>query len=255
MGALTHAQLVTESLEMAGNTGLTTRAQTWLGLVLRYLFGKFDFPVQIGNAQPVVMSLAAGTATLTLPTVAGSPVTYAMKRVMVTPSGSRDWRDIGIFEQSSLPPGNVPDDIDSTYKATLPSRVGRPSSVFVKAAQDGLQLAFSPVPDGAYFVLLVAEGFTLSTVTSYSAASVNMYPDDLTVMQGVTAMALKHMNDERAPAEWQLFEKMAGQDRVRYGMMNGANSPVGLNPRHFRGGGNTGGGGTPPWSTGWMGPV
>lgn len=251
MGVLTHAQLVTEALELAGNTGLTTRAQTWLGLVLRSLFEDFSFPVQGGGPHIPVYSLVAGTGEVDLPT-SGTAVVRAVKKIWVTPTGARDWSELAVYHVSNVPGGNIPDNVGGAYSATLPSMLGRPTSALLIEGQDTTSVLFRPKPDQTYFVLFYAEG--LSSPMTYSANTVNLYPKDDVVIQGIYAWALKHQQDERAASEWQQFEQMAKKDRVRYGMMNNANNTVGLSKRHFRGGGNTGGNNSSPSSTGWMGP-
>jgi hypothetical protein len=243
MGTLTHAEMVTEALELAGNTGLTTRAQKWLGLVLRRLNEKFSFP-QLANLKGVVV-VAAGTSSFTIGRSGTADVlpdvqVNGVDRILMVPDSdlSLDWEDL-IIEFMSRVSGH------STGQAAV---TGRPRSAIVETdTQANFDITLAPIPDVDYRLLILCNSVGLNQAV-YSASVVNPYPDDLTVIQGIYALALKHQQDERAASEWSLFEDMEKKDRVRYGNMTHANDKIRLGGPHKKRNPNDSNGG-------WMGPV
>lgn len=244
MGTLTHEELVTEALELAGNTGLTTRAQKWLGLVLRRLNEKFTFPqlVQIKD----VVDVDAGEDSFTVgrdgsaDAFPGQQVN-GIQRVLMCSQVLNDWEELTIQFISKI----------SAQTTNLAGNgAGRPQVALIEtdaATQANFTVSLIPFPDRPYRCMVIADSVGLEQ-TVYSGSVVNPYPDDLTVIQGIYALALKHQQDERAASEWALFEDMEKKDRVRYGNMSKANSKVELGGPHKRRSPNNTGGG-------WMGPV
>lgn len=244
MGVMTHVQLVTEALELAGNTGLATRAQTWLGLVIRRLHEQFSFPQQ--DQVKGVKSVAAGVSSINLGSgvggsadlFAGFPVRGIKQVFLASNSTLDDWEEL------------TPAPIRQLSVAALNAQVrtARPQFFISEPYQDGFTLGLSPVPDQTYRLLVVVDsrGWTLG---QYSANAVNYYPDDATVVQGIYAYALKHQQDERAGEEMGEFLSMAKQDRVRYGNMNNENKVVKLGGPHVAAARDKNRG------PGWMGPV
>lgn len=245
MGVLTHAQIVTEALELAGNTGLSTRAQTWLTLVLRRLGEGFQFP-QMDNPRGTVTG-SAGTATFTAGSpyggtadvLGGTPI-QGIHRVLIASSTLDDYQDLAREHVKNVSPGTLSDGV----------RRGRPTTFMYEsrglAGGGGFLVTLAPTPDLAYRYLVIAEGRSPAQYT-YSASAVNGYPDDWTVIQGVYAMALQHQQDERAMVEMEKFEDMMKKDRVRLGNASKAYSTVGLGGPHRVRSRNSGGG--------WMGDV
>jgi hypothetical protein len=243
MGTLTHAELVTEALELAGNTGLTARAQVWLGLVLRHLNEKFSFP-QLANLKAVKV-VTAGTSSFSVGRDASADVLASVQvngidRILMAANDELDseWEDLIIEYMPRV----------SGVATGLAASSGRPRVAIVETDnQANFDVTLAPYPDESYRLLIIANSLGLNQAT-YSAAVVNPYPDDLTVLQGIYALALKHQQDERAREEWEKFEDMAKKDRVRYGNMNHANSKVTLGGPHKRRNPRDRG-------PGWMGPV
>lgn len=243
MGLLTHAEMVTEALELAGNTGLTTRAQKWLGLILRRLNLFFTFP-QTANVKGVVV-VAAAQDTFTVGRDAGADILNSVQvngisRALITEDGSADdWQEIDIVFLGKA----------SAEIVNLAGSTGRPRALLVETdTQANYEITIAPIPDKAYRILLICDSVELNQ-PAYSGSIVNPYPDDLTVVQGVYAMALRHQQDERAASEWSLFEDMEKKGRVRFGNMNKANSKIGLGGPHKNRDPNSSSG------SGWMGPV
>lgn len=239
MGVLTHAQLVTEALELAGNTGLTTRGQTWLGLVLRNLFEKFTIPQQVALLGQ--FALSAGVAVYQAG-VGGSffstNVVRGIRRCLIAATDGTDQQEIPVISGGKFEAGELP--------ATGTTN-GRPLRVYTSPETNTFLLTFTPTPNKAYLASVTADSVPV-TPLAYNSVTVNLWPDDLTVIQGIYALALKHQQDERASSEWGLFEEMVKKDRVRYGNLNGDNSKVNLGgPHRTRVPSNRG--------PGWMGPV
>lgn len=243
MGTLTHAEMVTEALELAGNTGLTTRAQKWLGMVLRRLNEKFTFPQTVSIKE--IVEVDAGDDGFSVGRAASadafaSQQVNGIQRVLMCSEALNDWEDLTVEFIGNL----------SAQTASISSAVGRPQVAIIEtdsASQANFEVSLVPPPDRPYRLIVIANAVGLEQAV-YSASVVNPYPDDLTVVQGIYALALKHQQDERAASEWALFEDMEKKDRVRYGNMNHASSKIGLGgPHKRRNPGDTGGG--------WMGPV
>jgi len=243
---MTHLQLVTEALELAGNTGLAPRAQTWLGLVMRHLNEKFSFP--FGPSRKAIVDLAAGDSSVTVGSAiggsadvfGGTPVRGIDRVLIYTENLGSDWTELHVTDFTRVLPS----------EGSIGGQTGRPHTVVVEPRNPvgGFTLKPIPIADANYQLLVVVSSKGLATPT-YSASAVNEYPDDFTILQGVYAMALKHQQDERAPAEWSEFMRMAKEDRVRYGNQGGReNSRVELGgPHRTRSFDNRG--------PGWMGPV
>lgn len=242
MGTLTHAEMVTEALELAGNTGLTTRAQKWLGMVLRRLNEKFSFP-QIAQVKNVVV-VGAGADGFTAGRDAAADVFASLqvngiKKILLAPDDNLgDWEELTIEFIGNVTVGST----------NLAVSTGRPQVALIENdTQSNFDVSLLPPPDRDYRLLVIADAVGLSQAV-YSASVVNPYPDDMTVIQGIYALALKHQQDERAASEWALFEDMEKKDRVRYGNMNKMASKITLGGPHKRRGPDGTG-------NGWMGPV
>lgn len=244
MGQLTHAQLVTEAVELAGNTGLTTRAQTWLGLVLRHLAERFTFSqgpntkavfvTTPGLADYEVGSEVGGSADV----FSGIPIRGIKRMLCGGDSADGDWAEMRVETVGDVSSGTV----------TASAGSGFPFAAILEPRDPvgGFDVTLVPTPDKAYRIMVLVDAAGLTQPT-YSAAAVSEYPNDMTIVQGVYALCLKHQQDEREASAWSLFEKMAGDDRVRYGNMN-TGQKLRLNPKTFR----PSGGGGKPWD--WMGP-
>lgn len=245
MGSLTHAELVTEATELAGNTGLTVRARVWLSLVLRELFERFPLPVvpsggMINDAPITPQTITAGTQTVTLGN-GSSSIVRSVRRAWICTNGQADFTELAVEHSTTM------DAPLMAYTGVSGISRGRPTRMVVHVASKDIVTAyFSPIPDKTYALWFQTEG-QLAALSTYSGATVNGYPNDMTVLQGVFAMCLKHQQDERAASEWSEFMRMASSDRVRYGNMNNAHTKLRLSPRTFarRVGSN-------PWD--WMGP-
>lgn len=245
MGTLTHAQIVTEALQLAGNTGLTLRAQVWLGLIRRTLYEKITMP-QGTNLKGIFVGTAGDDSFIVGSAVAGAADVFndtpvrGIKRILFTTASSNDdWQDLVLESIANA----------TAATSSLAAQTGRPSHALIEPDSpiDGFEVTIIPTPDQAYRFMVIADSKGPLT-PEYSASTVNDWPDDLTVIQGVYALALKHMKDETAAAEWEEFKEMMRNDRVRYMGMNPDNKKWGLSRSAFRTAHAV-----RPWA--WMGPV
>ncbi len=251
MGQLTHDQIVTEAIELAGNTGLTTRARMWLGLILRELLEKFPAPLigvggGIGSTPPNAPTTV--TAGSTFVTVGGTSVgntTRSVRRVWLCTNGQTDFVELQVehFSTMDMPP--------RAYNGVVGVARGRPLRVICQGVEaDSLsyvKLFFDPIPDKTYALWFLSDSW-ITAQGAYLGGSVSMYPNDLTIVQGVYAMCLKHQADERFASEWAEFRRLASEDRARWMNASNANTRMRLSPRSFRPRNSK----RNPWD--WMGP-
>lgn len=243
MGTLTHLELVTEALQLAGHTGLSLRAQKWLGLILRELGLKVANPQR--ETAMGAMTLAVGDTSRTIggasaDIFSGVTITGVRKAFLQDPTNSSQTEMVLVTPMSGNM-GQFP-----PVSSSLSN--GRPVEGFLEPRVNGFTVTFRPKPDAAYRLTVVVDG-RLPGVTAYSASEVAPYPNDLTIVQGLYALALKHMHDETAQAEWQEFKSMMRDDRVALGNMNPDNKRWNFASSAFR---PKGAGTKKPWE--WMGP-
>lgn len=243
MGTLTHAQLITEATELAGNTGLATRCQTWLGLVLRDLYEKFPIPVQpaggvVTDVPITPQTIAAGVQSLQL---SSNNTVRSVRRVWISSATGVDFTELPVEHASTM--GAPP----RAYTGVSNVSAGRPQRCLAHyETADKVTLYFSPIPDATYNVWALTEGW-LTAEGTYSASRVPLYPNDRTVVEGLYAYCLRHQQDEREAGAFSNFDALARQDRVRYANMSGANTRWKLAPGRFSARSTNN-----PWD--WMGP-
>lgn len=234
MGRLTHSQIVTEAIELAGNTGLTTRAQKYLELILRDLYEKSPWPFSglgtIDDAPITPQTIASGVQTLQLGAGGGGLDTTvrSVRRVWICTNGQTDFTELQVEHISTM---DMP---VRAYTGVSGVSNGRPLRCLVHLnTNNSMTLYFDPKPNKTYAVWTMTEGY-LTSLGTYSASLVSAYPNDLTVVQGVFAMCLKHQQDERYGVEWAEYLRMAKEDRARFMQASNANSRMRLSPRSFR---------------------
>src|SRR5688500_3520520 len=87
MGTLTRGVIVSEGLNLAGNTGLTARANVWLNAWLADTYASWDWPWLIGRYGP--FNVASGAPTFTF----GDGVNTADKILRINRAG---WADTAV---------------------------------------------------------------------------------------------------------------------------------------------------------------
>jgi len=241
VGFRTHADLISDALNLAGNTGLTSQAQRWLIDVLESLYSTRHWPFLM---KSMVYTLSQGVGTVNLSGV-GQPLNgrklYDVVRAELFFNG-QFLRELEIVSPAISPAYRDP------AAQTMPPQ-GLPLQViFDMTDATNSSMRVYPPPDKNYGLNLV----TLSVPTaelSYDPLRIPIYPNDRTIIQGLVAEALRHQADERQYQEAQIFEKMAADDVAKYAASSGYNLKWTLDKRVY---------GQPapryiaPW--GWMGP-
>jgi hypothetical protein len=239
--AKTQDQIIREALELAGNIGLTTRAQGWIEDVLEDLYAQRDWPF-LKRAFQLVLS--QGVVNYNLQDV-GKPLyqrrLYNILRAELFFNGQfvRELDIVGADESPAFRDPNAQTTVSQ----------GNPIQCYMDmTGKDAAVLSVYPPPNGVYTINLVCHSVLLTEVT-YNGGNKVLYPNDRTVMQGLIAEIMMHRNDEREFTERELFEKMVTKDVSKYGQGSGINMKWGLQKRVY---GQPGVRNASPW--GWMGP-
>lgn len=248
MGDLTQAQVIAEAGELAGHTGLASRLQVHLPLLLSFIYGKYKFGFSWNLISGGIfenagaLQLVPGTNAYTVGAPSGS---YLSTIQLSSIRGVRLWQQ---GESQATPllvehfgTARNPDD-----QAVIPgpgiNPSGRPNRVRVGETSDGLVapgtwlIIFDPTPDKAYFVDFMAQG---RPATAYQSASRVPYFNDLTIIEGLIAYIYKHMRNEREFAAQQNFERMLKEDVAQRMSDLQLFKRVGLSPFTFRQRGRT----------------
>lgn len=226
MGFLTRDELVTEALHLAGNTGLTTRANRWLEAYLTSLYASWRWPFLEKRYGP--FSLTAGSSAFTI----GDGTNTADKIARIGMVKIADTVNTGGKGELKLFGPDIAADVDPAWadensRATPEYAVLEPASSNVPYRWT---LSVYPIPDRAYRVIVVAN----RRPAALAGADIPPYPNDDTLMQGLIVRALMHQNDERAQAEYALLINMESADRVKHGAQPGINQKLNLQKTRFK---------------------
>lgn len=230
MGQLTRAQIVSAGLNKAGDTSLTTLANTWFNAWLRSQYRAWPWPFL--HRRSSAISLAAGTTSLSVG--AGSNgVTLEIQRILdpirvgdSTYSTKKDARIVALV--------NGPQDYDENLNDPALTR-GLPDRFKIRADSSlwgKWTLIPYPVPDKAYRIYL---DYLEQPADISADATVPLYPNDRTMIQAVLVDALQYMDEgNRYQAELEILGSMVVDDRAKYGEVMGTNDQMGLDPGVFR---------------------
>lgn len=229
MGQLTRAQIVSNGLQLAGDTSLTTLANTWLNAWLRAHYASWPWPYL--HKRITGVALAAGTTSIDIG--AGSNgVTPEIKRII-----SPLWLYSSTYSTARK----------LTVRATYGGDIGSEEVVHDSATWRGTPelirirahtstwgkwtLVPLPAPDRAY---LLGIDYIEQPADLSSDSTVPICPSDRTMIQAVKQAALDYMGHrDEAMAEMQLLSAMATEDRLRYGEVAGTNDMITLDPSVF----------------------
>jgi hypothetical protein len=227
MGQLTRAEIVTEGLEMAGNTGLTTRANVWLNLWLSKVYTQWPWAFLQNHYGPI--SVAVGTQKVTFG--AGQNTDdriHTIRRALLTdPVSGVVSTELQLRSSSSVNALDILSGVSAT-------NYGQPRVLHVVPSSTAGQweLYFSPRPAVATRLVLVAH-FTPDHLSADS--DVPSYPNDETMMFAVYVAALRHQQDERWQSEAAELRRMIAADRSVHGGGADVVGPV-LSHTRFGGG-------------------
>lgn len=231
MGALSFATIVSEGLQLAGNTSLSTRGGVWLNAWLAATYNSYPWPF-LGSRSTI--NLAAGTTLSQFGDGATiSEKVDSIRRIEISDSnrsGSYK-RDLELDSFDSVGAEDDPYFI-------LTSNTGVPiKATLVHVTADPpvykWGIYWNPVPDNSY---IAAVTFQLRPADISDTTKKPQYPNDQTMIHAVYVQALRHQADERWQVESGALEAMVRADRVTYGRQPGS-SPgrLRLSSRVFRG--------------------
>lgn len=227
MGSLTRDTIVSEALQLAGNTGLTSRANVWLQAFLDQVYSSHRWPFLRSRYGPT--NITAGTTSVTAGGSGGTITTDALNgiwRLRIADSVNNGMkRDLNIEDADSIHPEDDPAWVDTTSRSVPTVALVAPSAT----VNNQWVISFKPVPDKTYRLLTVA-GLRPAAI---GGPTTPFYPNDETLIQSVYVQALRHQNDERFAAEWDVLRTMIAADRVKFGRRPGAGRAWQLAPRVF----------------------
>ncbi len=209
MGQMTNTDIISEALELAGNSGLTARAQVWLNTWLQRVYTHWAWPFLRNHYGPFdiavgAQSLAFGNGAQTTDRI------HSVNRALLTdPVSGVVSTELKLSGSSKVP---APD----MFTSVSASNLGRPHTLHVVpvAATPGQwTLYFSPRPSQATRLVLVAQ----YTPEFLDVDDTPLYLNDETMIQAVYAQALRHQQDERWQAEDAVLRRMIAADRTVHG--------------------------------------
>lgn len=226
MGILTHDQLVSAGLELAGNTSLTSHASVWLNTWLRDVYMKHPWPFLQKRYGPI--SMTVGASAYAIGNGSGGSVTdriFRVKRVALADTVNTGFKgELNIGDEEDVEPWDDPAWIDTLSR-------GLGTEVFITSAGADpflWTLSFNKPLDRAYRILVTAQYLPGAVTTS----GVPIYQNDETMIHAIYVKALKHQDDPRSFGEGQALQAMVAADRVALGRRHGAR--VNLSRRSFR---------------------
>jgi hypothetical protein len=229
MGQLSFASIVTNGLQKAGDTSLTTYANVWLNAFLRETYR--DWPWPFLHKRTTGIALAAGTTSLSFG--AGSTETLEVPRIFdPIKVYTAAYTGKGVARIRQIIESDV--DHDAVFNDTTQGR-GIPTTMKIQpdaSLWGKWTLRPWPVPDKAY---LLGIEYLIQPADISNTALVPMYPNDRTMILAVEAEALNHMHEaELAMAKFSALQQAVVQDRLRYGSAEGINEDQSLDDSVFR---------------------
>lgn len=224
--------LVREALELAGNIGLTARANVWLNLWLAKVYAAWPWPFLRARYGPFSVNQGVNSYTFGDGEGGTNDKIQAILRVMFADSTNNGWKgDVPIDDDFGMGASRDPFWQDSA-SPTLPSGVLVEISTdagYTSAYRWKINFADS-YTNKAYRIAIVAKRrpADLSVGTD-----VPLYPNQETIVQAIFAKALEHQNDERAEAANAKLRAMEAQDRVVHGKQPGS-TKMQLSRKRFR---------------------
>jgi hypothetical protein len=224
MGIKTRAQLISEALELAGDTSLVPRAQMWMDMALLPLYT--GAPWSFCNKRFTV-SKVAGNTSIAIGNGGITPLRIFRIKSVSYIFGSQSQGELELINDDPT----LSD--DAINNALIKS--ARPYTAYVNNSGD-------PFAWTILFNAPIDKGYTFSVQTHYipdpltSDNQKPIYPNDDTIIHSLYVAALIHQQDQRRFTEEQIRRGKIQEDRVTY-LNAAAQSPnIGLSSR-FSGGG------------------
>lgn len=226
MGTLTRDTIVSEALELAGDTSLTNRANVWLNLFLRSEYRAWDWDFL---KRQTVLTLASGAVS------ASMSLTRATMAKVLNVYAHRPAGTIGasLELRRKLTKAGLYAGLDSEKHPLLVRTSGESGAPeywgFDSRTATGLIYVW-PRADQAYSL----DVEWVETPADPGASDLPTYPDDETMVQAVFVKALKHLQDERAGEEESKLEVMRQRVRGLERDASGTYATATLDPDVFR---------------------
>lgn len=231
MGMLSRGNVVSTALNLAGNTGLTTQANTWLNAFLGSVYASWAWPFLLRRYGPY--TLAAGTASTVVGQGSGSITEGLLRidRVLLLGASDTDAKqDVELVSSQTVDATDTPGALAGVAKGT-------PSKALLEISDPSLAttpfrwiLNWIPRPDIAYRYELYA--YRRPPDLSDDGDGV-LYPNDQTLIQAVYVQALRHQADERWVPEDAKLRSLVSEDRLMFGRQPAQNTKLML-ARHRR---------------------
>jgi hypothetical protein len=222
MGVKTRLKLITEALQLAGDTSLDARAVEWIDDALRAVYDSAEWPFL---RKRFTHTPTAGTKTFTFGN--GSITTDRVFKILTasytyltSASGQvelYDGMDLQAADDPSINTAITPGAPDYAY-------LSNPENPYAWVWQ------FARPTQHPYTFLIWAQ---ITPVLANSDSAVPIYPNDRTIMKSLYVEALRHQDDARLSAEERLLQQMIEADRVKY-LSAGTQRPnIGLASHRF----------------------
>lgn len=231
MAQATNDEVITEALELAGDSSLKSRAIFWLNRWVISESGKAPWPHTFATLGP--MPLPAGSVSILLggPTGAYPSRVHSVRRLYeATANGERGAPIYFQEQEESAPPTSGTSWLGDYGGATR----GGSSRSDVRIISAGSGQWYVMFPDRLNHLRRVHVDLKLIPAIQL-LSDVSPYPNDETLMQAIYCYALKHQNDERQMAEEQKLQRMVQEDRATYCKLGGNNQHMRLASRTFPG--------------------
>jgi len=225
MALVTNDELITEALELAGDSSLKQRALFWLNRWVISESNKVPWPHTLVTHGPV--SVSGGTSRLLL----GLEGSELMNRVHSI-RGIRRWSSAAGAGRGMHFNGS--EEVRDQSPGAWMREFSRDTGMQVNTEDLGNStwaLNFSPVSNAQMDLLL----YLKLVPEVQELGQVSPYPNHETLVQALYCYALKHQNDERQMAEENKLQRMVQEDRAVFLKLGGNNQRMNLSSRTFPG--------------------
>lgn len=232
MGTRTLSSIITEGLELAGNTGLTARARAWVNSFVNTAHARHNWHFLRQRYGP--FNIAKGDKSITLGdgTNITDKITH-IRRIYIADTVDSGFKgELTVTEAGEDEAADIPDWIDGDSQGTPLRAYVEPASA---TSMYQFKAFFAPVPDKAYRIQVLAQRkhADLSEGGSDDGNTV-FYPNDDTLIHAVYVAALRHQDDPRFAVEEQALMRKVTADYISFGKPPGQAPKLRLSSRVFR---------------------
>jgi hypothetical protein len=223
-GRMNRGTIVSEGIVLAGDTGLTERANNWLIAILEDLYAAHEWPFLRRRYE---LSLPAGSSSLELGDGENTDdKLYHLHQVAVAEMVNNGWK--GILYTRGM------GEVDPYEEPAWLHGTGIPSKAIVEQSDYGQAyrwlMRFNAVAHTNLRLIVQAKYRPANLMDDLA---VPLYPNAQTLIQGIYVYGLKHRNDRRWQAEQGEFLRMRAEDMLKLGRPPGSQK-LRLSNRTFR---------------------